>query len=323
MPAQTAVEGRHAGGLVIAAADPPGQPVHGPRRRGMDAAGIQAAGLRRGRSAQRRSGPGGGDADHAADGVRPPKGRGGATEHLDPVDVPHQQVGEIIAAPRGCGIIHPDAVHDHHGLFGLSAADVHGGGLARPAIAHHVDAGGLGEDVRHGHGLAQLQGRGVDHGDRGGHLVGGGGDAIGADDHRRHGVGHLGRSRCDHGKAGQREGAGGGDQGDEVHGWDVLEQQRHGMDGPVRRCCAKRQPRRTGAVRFWASPRRISPVSLGAPRPIEGRPCQAGLLARGSTPDPSPSQALRPSGFVTAGSPLTVAGAAQVLHLSSLGYPHR
>jgi len=47
----------------------------------------------------------------------------------------------------------------------------------------------------------------------------------------------------------------------------------------------RRHRRRTKAVRFWASPRRNSPVSLGAPRPIEGRPCQAGLLARGSAPD--------------------------------------
>jgi predicted Fe-S protein YdhL (DUF1289 family) len=81
-----------------------------------------------------------------------------------------------------------------------------------------------------------------------------------------------------------------------------------------------------GACQFWRTPHALSPLgdsrSISAPRPIDGRRRQAGLLAHGFSPDiafPDP-RIQWPS---MQGTPFTVAGAARVLHPSSLFIPVR
>ena len=164
------------------AADPPAQRAGHPAQRGAGTDGIARSGFDVEAAFQWRLRAGGDDVDHAADRLASPERRLGATQHLNSLRIPDEQIGEIIAAAGRGRIVELHPVDDHDGLFGFRTADAQRCGGAIAAVSGQADA----RRAQQQFGCADIL-RPVDCGlvqnrDGGGHLVKWRGRAGGGDD---------------------------------------------------------------------------------------------------------------------------------------------
>ena len=200
LAAQVLVERRHAVGGVGRQRAAPRQLAVTPAHGGLGVTGAVAAALDLRVGLQRPGRVGGDDVDHPADGLAAVEDGLRAAQHLDAGHVAHQQVGEVVAATGGGGVVQLDAVDQHHGLVGLGAADAQRGGLPRPAVAGVADARRADQQVGDDQLLVGADLRQRQHGDRLPDLVEGLRGAVGDHHHALHRVGGAGardvRRRC-------------------------------------------------------------------------------------------------------------------------------
>ncbi len=102
---------------------------------------------------QRLAGRMAGDADHAAQGARTPKGRQRSAQDFDAVGVPRGQQTEIGAAADLGRVVEADAVEQIKGMVGAGAADRGSGGFTRSTIVRHAQVGRVCEQVGDEQGL--------------------------------------------------------------------------------------------------------------------------------------------------------------------------
>ena len=128
--------------------------------------GAERAALDQGRRLRRPVTFLGDDRDHAADCIGAIEAALRAAQHLDAGDVGGQQLAEIERAVGVAGIADVDAVDEHLDLVRVGAAHEDRGLAAGPAGLHDVEAGHVGEGIRHRAALLALDIRGGDDRDR-------------------------------------------------------------------------------------------------------------------------------------------------------------